>query len=212
MDEYVRSTLFPQLEQRLGQWVPQVAANVKSLLVAEAKAAEAERLERQRAELEAAQAAPDQPSAGGVLKQAIMADPLGTLSLLVDKLFDKYLAFQSLKVQQTNPFAFVRQLQQADPMLASYIGHMLSPDPLEQHLPGMLAHAGIKGFDAGMRVKQAAGGYNPFGPASKATGAESVSSGESSPGSGRARPDGSRPDAPMSGATGGARLTFTSLR
>lgn len=47
MDEYVSSTLFPQLEQRLGQWVPQIAGNVKSLLVAEAKAAEAERLECQ---------------------------------------------------------------------------------------------------------------------------------------------------------------------
>lgn len=65
---------------------------------------------------------------------------LDVVNNLFDKGFDKWLAFQNLKLAQTNPIAMAKHMAATDPVSARFVGMMLSADPWQAQIPGMMAN------------------------------------------------------------------------
>ena len=73
-------------------------------------------------------------------KGPTLMEIIAALGAVLDKGFDKWMSWQGLKLAQTNPLAMAKYMAATDPTSAKFIGLMLSADPMQAQIPGMVAN------------------------------------------------------------------------
>ena len=99
------------------------------------------------------------------LRQQFRDDPLGSLFTVAERAIESYERIHRIRGGSTDPFVFATELAQNNPTLAQFLGGIMAPDSMAEHIPGMMARVGSEAYAAGLQVNKAMSrqrGYNPF--------------------------------------------------
>ena len=159
MGEFIRDQLSPQFQTIASAIDPETIALKAAALVNTNVQREVENrivppkedLRDAIDQMEPAQEAPaEKPKS--VMAMAVSQDPIGSILQMATYVFEKWMAWEEIKFQRQDPYAFISALQQKSPLTAQVLGQMLAPDPLNEKIPTLLAHSATRAWDQALGV------------------------------------------------------------